>query len=793
MDVSCVWLSALSALLFRLTGRSELRIALLGEYPRQVTAVRVTVEGGWTFRQLMHEVDRAASVGAQPGLGMAPDNSDTGSPPPFHASLRWATAVDGGTQRCLDWTDLALVGAGSAGRLLVNAEVLDEDTGRRWADHLGLLVRGIVDDPSTPVARLPLLGADDRRRMLVEWNRTACTFPDHRTFLERVVERARSCPDDVAVVSGSERVTYRALVSRAHQLAHHLKAAASDINALSRVGVCLRRSPDKMIAHLAVLAAGGSIVLLDPGQPAERLACMLSDAGVVVVLTHECFLSSLPSTGTRMVCLDRDHAAIASQPMYPPSRPGQRPDDIAYVVYTSGSAGEPKATLLPNRAVDHVVDVMREVLGLAGTQRLAWLSGPGYGIVIAEVLPYLAVGAQVYVADPEQIDGPTRLRDWMLAESITDAVIVVPLAEHLLALPWPVSTPLRRMVVFGDRLRRWPPSDLPFEVITLYGSAEATCVACTRHADERLRIDLATDSAEGRPVRVPPAGRALPNVRTYVLDEQREPVPPMVVGELFVAGRGLAMGYLDRPELTRDAFIPSPLDEELDPVVYRTGDLARYRPDGVIEVLGRADRQVKIRGFRVELGEVESALARLDGVGQVVVMAREDVLGNRRLVAYIVPDPHRQSTADELRRALRTILPAFMIPAAFVFLDSFPTTAHGKVDHRALPAPSDQRWHSSIPFEAPQGEIDTWLAAVWSDVLKVRPVGAHDSFFDLGGDSLMAIEVTTRIREGLGCDLPLTAFLEAPTVAQMAVMVLDDLISRAASGGSGGTISGVAT
>lgn len=788
-----IWLSVLSALLFRLAGRCELRIALLGEDPRKATAVPVTVGDRWTFRRLMHEVNEAASVGGQPQLELTTDNGETGSAPLFHAALRWTTAVSDGTQGCLEWADLALVRAGSVARLMVNAEIFAETTGWRWADHIGLLLGGIIHDPATPVARLPLLGTDDRHRMLVEWNRTKRTFPDRRSFLGRIVELARSRPDDIAVVGGTERVTYRALVSRAHQLAHHLKTTVSSTSALSRIGICLPRSADKMVAHLAVLATGGSIVLLDPGQPAERLAGMLSDAGVAVILTHERLLPALPNTAPRTVCLDRDHAAIAAQPTHPPSGPSQRPEDVAYVVYTSGSAGEPKAALLPNRAIDHVVDVMREALGLTGTPRLAWLSGPGYGIVIAEVLPYLAMGAQVHVAEPEQIDGPTCLRDWMLAESITDAVIVTPLAEQLLALSWPVPTPLQRMVVFGDRLRCWPPGDLPFEVITLYGSAEATCVACTHHADERLRIDLATDSVEQRSVRVPPGGRALPNVRTYVLDEQRQPVPPMVVGELFVAGHGLALGYLDRPGLTRDTFIPSPLDEEPDPVVYRTGDLARYRPDGVLEVLGRADQQVKIRGFRVELGEVESALARQDGVGQVVVVAREDERGNRRLVAYVVPDPHRRPAVDQLRQALRASLPAFMIPAAFVYLDSFPTNAHGKVDRRALPAPSEQRGHFSVPFEAPQGEIDRWLADVWSAVLKVHPVGVHDSFFDLGGDSLTAIEVTRGVRERLGCDLPLIAFLEAPTVAQMAVMVLDELIVRATSGEAGEAIPGGAT
>lgn len=617
--------------------------------------------------------------------------------------------------------------------------------------------------------------------MLVEWNDTAFTFPDQGSLLDRLTAIAGQRGAAVAVACGDQRLTYARLVAHAYRLARHLWAVG--VRPGARVGVCLRRSPEKAVAHLATFAAGACVVLLDPGQPAERLTYMISNAGIAAVLTYERFLALLPDDGVHLVCLDRDLDAddVTVHQTDPLPRHGDHAAAVAYVAYTSSSTGEPKAILLPWRAIDHSIDAMRHVLGLTGAERLAWLSGPGYGIFIAEVLPYLASGAEVHVVDEAAAQKPETLRDWLVAMSITDAVIVAPLAEHLLALPWPVGTPLRRMVVFGDRLRRWPPADLPFEVVTLYGSGEATCVACTHDAHRGLRAGPATASPRERETGVPPVGRPLPNVRTYVLDEHREPVPPQVVGELFVAGQGLALGYLDRPELTRDAFLPAPFDEERGSVLYRTGDLARYRPDGVIEVLGRADQQVAVRGFRVELGEVEAVLVRQPGVRQGVVVAREDVPGARRLVAYVVPEAPAMPTVGELRKALRHSLPDYMVPAAFVLLDAMPVNAHGKIDCPALPAPSGERPALGMPFEAPRGEVERRLAAVWSEVLDVRPVGVHDSFFDLGGDSLTAIQAVTRIRQDFGLDLPLPGFFDAPTIADTAATLVAELVRRAAN------------
>ncbi|HEY3570402.1 MAG TPA: amino acid adenylation domain-containing protein, partial [Thermoanaerobaculia bacterium] len=519
------------------------------------------------------------------------------------------------------------------------------------------------------------------------------------------------------------------------------------------MAICLERTPEMVAALLAVLKAGGAYVPLDPGHPAERIGMVLADAGVAVLVTEERWLGGLPPHGARTVCLDRDREAIAAaaaEDAAPPPRTATG-ENLAYVIYTSGSTGKPKGVQLPHRAVVNFLLAMVERPGLTAQDAVPAITTLTFDIAGLEIYLPLAVGGRVEVLGREEVTDGARLADRLAAMGAT-VLQATPATWRLLIDSGWQGLPGLKGLCGGEALPRELADallDRGVELWNVYGPTETAVWSAAGPV-----------APGGGPVRL---GRPIDNTEFYVVDRQLGPVTVGVGGELLIGGAGLARGYWGRPDLTAERFIPHPFAAAAGARVYRTGDLVRYRPAGELEFLGRIDHQVKVRGFRIELGEIEAALSRHPAVRQVVVTVREDG-GDKRLVAYLVAVP--PPAAGELREHLRQSLPEYMIPAAFVVLDSLPLTPSGKVDRKALPAP--ETGLAEEAYVPPQGPVEELLAGIWAEVLRLPRVGARESFFSLGGHSLLATQVVSRVRAALGVELPLQRLFETPTVAGLA-------------------------
>ena len=409
---------------------------------------------------------------------------------------------------------------------------------------------------------------------------------------------------------------------------------------------------------------------------------------------------------------------------------------------------------------------MQEACAIGDDARGAWLAAPGYGMIEVEVFSVLAAGASVHIPDPSTTASPEALRDWLVEERITHALVMKAMGERLWTLDWPADAALRNVRVCGERVLAWPPTDLPFAIINLYGSAEATIVACCDLTDLARRL-----GPDGRALRLPPIGRPTANVTMYVLSDQLEPQPPGVVGEICVAGDSLSAGYLGQPEATAEKWVDNPVDPARHAILYRTGDLARYWPDGSIEIVGRTDNQIKVRGNRVHLGEIEAVIAAQPGVRQAAVRAMKDEQGDTWLAAYVEPARGADVSGRELRRALSQRLPAFMVPAAYVVDEELPTTTNGKIDRAALPDPPRSRPDLEEPLVAPRDAVEQSLERLWANVLELDEVGVRDNFFELGGDSIRAARVTEQVQSTFGIEADVYELFEGPSIEEMATAI----------------------
>ena len=387
-------------------------------------------------------------------------------------------------------------------------------------------------------------------------------------------------------------------------------------------------------------------------------------------------------------------------------------------------------------------------------------------MIEVEVFSVLAAGASVHIPDPSTTASPEALRDWLVEERITHALVMKAMGERLWTLDWPADAALRNVRVCGERVLAWPPTDLPFAIINLYGSAEATIVACCDLTDLARRL-----GPEGRALRLPPIGRPTANVTMYVLSDQLEPQPPGVVGEICVAGDSLSAGYLGQPEATAEKWVDNPVDPARHAILYRTGDLARYWPDGSIEIVGRTDNQIKVRGNRVHLGEIEAVIAAQPGVRQSAVRAMKDEQGDTWLAAYVEPARDAEVSGRELRRALSQRLPSFMVPAAYVVDEELPTTTNGKIDRAALPDPPRSRPDLEEPLVAPRDAVEQSLERLWASVLELDEVGVRDNFFELGGDSIRAARVTEQVQSTFGIEADVYELFEGPSIEEMATAI----------------------
>ncbi|HXO22566.1 MAG TPA: amino acid adenylation domain-containing protein [Thermoanaerobaculia bacterium] len=648
-------------------------------------------------------------------------------------------------------------GGGLTGQLEYARDLFDAPTMARFLGRLEALLAAAVADPRRPLAEIVLLGAGERHQVVHEWNDTAAAFPRDLCLHQLFAAQAARTPASVAVVGAAERLTYGELEARANRLARCLRGLG--VGPETRVGIALSRTPDLLVGLLGILKAGGAYVPLDPSYPRERLELILADAqqgtAAPVLVTEQGLLGRLPAFGGRTLCLDRDRAEIAGESASPlaAAEIGVEPSNLAYVIYTSGSTGRPKGVAIAHASAVALIGWASGVYGdaelagvLASTSITFDLSvfelflplARGGKVILAEnalALPELAAAAEVTLVNTV----PSALAELLRVNGMPASVAVVNLAGEPLR-----SSLASRLHGLGTVRGMW----------NLYGPTEDTTYStCARVAAD-----------EGRE---PTIGRPIAGSRAYVLDREQRPQPVGVPGELCLGGRGLARGYLDRPDLTARSFLPDPCSQTAGERLYRTGDLARFLPDGRLEFVGRLDHQVKLRGFRIELGEIEARLLAHPAVRESVVLAREDAPGEKRLVAYVVArSGDLATTASNLHAHLREALPDYMLPAAFVALDALPRTPNGKVDRKALPPPERER--DETGYVAPRGPVEELLAGIWSEVLRAERIGARDSFFDLGGHSLLALQVVSRLRERCGLEVPVRALFEAPTLAGLA-------------------------
>lgn len=643
-----------------------------------------------------------------------------------------------------------------------NTDLFESATITRLLKHFRNLLESIVENPEGRLGELSILTEAERHQLLVEWNNTKIEYP--QVCIHKLVEtQIEQTPDAVAVVWENQQITYGELNCRANQLAHYLQKLGVKPEGL--VGICTERSPQMLVAILAVLKAGGAYVPLDPAYPKERLEYMLSDANVQVLLTTETLLLASSqiaeiAKNQEVVCLDSEWEIISTQSDSNPVSQVQ-PHNLAYVIYTSGSTGLPKGVMMEHLALSNLIDwhLLHRTKG-ARTLQFASFS---FDISFHEIFStWCSLGTLVLISEDVRRN-PEALLNAIALQKIEKLYLPFVALQQLAEVidDGTVPTTVREIMTAGEQLQITP------AIANFLGQT-----GCTLHnhygATECQDVTsfTLTGDVNSWPT-LPPIGRPINNTQIYILDEFYQPVPIGVPGELYIGSEGLARGYFNRPNLTQERFIPHPFGSGS---LYRTGDLARYRPDGNIEHLGRADRQVKIRGFRVELGEIEGLLAKHPTVQHSAVIVREDVPGNKRLIAYVVPVQSEVATQLELtlRNYLRERLPEYMVPAAIVMLDKMPLTPSGKLDRRALPEPDLSRPELSGALVVPQSDTEKLIAGVWQDVLQLEEVGIHDNFFELGGNSLLLIQVHKKIIEIFGSGLPTVSLFQYPTIYALA-------------------------
>ena len=569
---------------------------------------------------------------------------------------------------------------------------------------------------------------------------------------EMVTAQAAATPEQIALVAGTEVLTYADLNRRANQLAHHLRALGVGTDKV--VGLFLERSPSMVVAALAVLKAGGAYLPLDSAVPAERLAFMLREAGVEVVVTRSGMAATVPAGNWQIVDLD----LRAQFDHYPGDDPRVELalEDLAYVIFTSGSTGKPKGVEITHAGLRNLVLWHVGAFQVTPEDRASHQASLGFDAAVWEVWPYLAVGASLYIPSEDIRKQPEALRDWFVENRITITFLATALAESMLALDWPPQTALRTLLTGADVLRRRPAEKLPFTLVNNYGPTECTVVATSG-------VVATAENQTGRPT----IGRPIDNTLVYVLDEQMKPVADGIPGELFLGGPSLARGYCNRPDLTEQKFVRNPFSAQPGSRLYRTGDLVRRLPEGELEFMGRADEQIKIRGYRVEPEEIVAVLNSHPQVENACVIAREDQAGEKRLVAYVEVVSGATPSAGTLRDHLRKQLPDYMIPTAFVKLASLPLSASGKLDRQALPAPESANVLRDQEFTGWQSIVEERLAAVIAPLLQVDRVGPHDNFFLMGGHSLLGTQLLAKISETFGVELTLLGLFDHPTLAEM--------------------------
>ncbi|MBL1175482.1 amino acid adenylation domain-containing protein [Pantanalinema sp. GBBB05] len=692
-------------------------------------------------------------------------------------TVQYPSPIENGTVTCDLLITLSEGSEGITGQISYSTELFNPETIVRMAGHLQMLLEGIVADPEQTLAELPLLTLNEQKQ-LQQWQQTQVDYDLNRCLHEWIEAQVEQTPDAIAVRFEQQVLTYRELNQQANQLAHYLNQQGVRPEVL--VGICVERSLAMIIGLLGILKAGGAYVPFDPGYPQERLAFMLEDTQVPILLTQSHLIDRLPPHQAQTICLDRHWEHIAQSPTHNPTS-GVTATNLAYVIYTSGSTGKPKGAMNAHYSICNRLLWMQDTYQLTASDRVLQKTPFSFDVSVWELFWPLMTGAQLVMARPEGHKDASYLVQLIAEQHITTLHFVPSMLRVFLEEPnLNQCHRIRQVMCSGEalsvELQERFFTRLSAELHNLYGPTEAAVDVTFWNCQPNTGLSTV------------PIGHPISNTQIYLLDSQLQPVPVGVPGELYIGGVNVARGYLNRPELTAERFIANPLPilpgmttrPAWSDRLYKTGDLARYRPDGAIEYLGRIDHQVKIRGFRIELGEIEAVLGQYPTVRTVVVLDREMASGDRQLVAYVVPVAEKVIVPYDLQAFLQRKLPEYMVPSAFVTLDQLPVTANGKLDRKALPVPEALQSHLGSQFVAPRTTTERALAVIWQEVLELEQVGIHDHFLELGGHSLLVTQVISRSRQAFQVELAFRHLFEAPTIAELAV-VIEELQSTASS------------
>jgi len=641
-----------------------------------------------------------------------------------------------------------------------NTDLFDSGTMLQMQRCYQTLLESIIADPSQLVSDLKLLDDVRQKRLLIEWNNTQAYYPQHKCIHQLFEKQVERTPDEIAIVFENQKLTYRELNSRSNQLAHHLKTMGVTSEVL--VGICIVRSIEMMIGLLGILKAGGTYVPLDPTYPQERLAYILKDSQLNILLTQQQLLEKLPESRVTVICLDEGSQSFSNH-----SQDNLcsevRPSNLAYVIYTSGSTGSPKGVMVTHSGVVNYLSWCIEAYNVADGEGSVVNSSISFDATITSLFSPLLVGRKVVLLPEEE--GIEALKKALCSSIKYSLVKITP--AHLEILSYllddeQLDIQTQAFIIGGEALSKkivsfWQRYSPNIRLINEYGPTEAVVGCCT--------YEVKNETFLGENI---PIGRPIANTKLYILDNHLQPVPIGVVGELYIGGACLARGYLNRPELTQNRFIANPFAQQQGLHLFKTGDLARYLPNGNIEFLGRIDYQVKVRGFRIELGEIEAVLGKHPKIQQAVVIVREDIQGHKQLVAYIVAKPELAPTDNELRSFLKHDLPDYMMPNIFMILESLPLNANGKIDRDEMPKPDISCRNIKSDFVKPRTVTEEMLANIWKDVLNLQQLSIQDNFFELGGHSLLAIQVISRIRQAFSVELLLHDLFKFPTVLALA-------------------------
>jgi polyketide synthase PksJ len=661
--------------------------------------------------------------------------------------------VDSGTARFDLELQLWKSGDSIRGFIEYSTELFDKNTVVKMIEHFRILLEAVVQGQDGPVSTLPVMSSEEIEIIVNKWNNTVRDYEKHACIHHLFEEQTVKTPDAVALVFDDRSITYRELDQRSNRLAHYLKGQKVGPEVL--VGICMERSIEMIVSLLGILKAGGTYIPLDPAYPKDRLAYMIEDSQMTLLITQDSIRDMIPEKGIKVICIDTEWSQISRESSEKPQS-DVKPHNLAYIIYTSGSTGKPKGVQIIHRAVVNFLNSMKREPGITPGDRLLSVTTLCFDIAVLEIFLPITTGACVVLADRDTATDGLKLIEKLRRHDISIMQATPATWRLLLESGWTGSGNLK-ILCGGEAL----PKELAAQLIpkcaslwNMYGPTETTIWSAVHKVDpEEDRICI---------------GRPIDNTQMYILDSNLQPVPVGVIGELYIGGDGLARGYLNRPELTDEKFIRSPFTNEPGVLIYRTGDLAKYMNDGRIEVLGRVDHQVKLRGYRIELGEIEAVLCKHPAVREAAVAPRELSAGDTRLIAYYVPEGGAHLSGSELRTFLKADLPDYMLPSAYIAMDSLPLTPNGKLDRKSLPDPQNIQSGSNETYAAPASEMERKIAQVWQQVLKVEKVGLDNNFFDLGGHSLLVAQVNSKLKELLKREINMIDMFKYPTVRSLA-------------------------